>query len=109
MASKWTTAYINQVMKDYERSGVRRRRYCSQIGMPVSTFDYYRRRWLGQIRRGQAKPNGSSGLMKVELLATPEKPPKANAGFTLVLGNGQRRIESGWNFADERLARLIRI
>jgi hypothetical protein len=38
-------------------------------------------------------------------LTAPAAPP---ASFALVLRNG-RRIESGWNFRDTDLARLIRI
>ena len=54
-------------------------------------------------------------LVKVELTnpvveSTPTPPQaRANAeGFTLVLANS-RRIESGWQYADQELARLIRI
>ena len=103
-------------MKDYEHSGISRRQFCSRIGMAVSTFDYHRNRWLGRRRQQQSeviKASGRRRLVKVEL-APPElqlKPEtsKSNAGFTIVLGKAQRRIESSWNFADEDLARLIRI
>jgi hypothetical protein len=34
--------------------------------------------------------------------------PEPDRGFVLVLGNG-RRIETGWQFSDAELARLIRV
>jgi hypothetical protein len=44
--------------------------------------------------------------MAVKIAKAPA--PVSGGGFTLVLGNG-RRIESGWHFSDEAMARLIRI
>jgi len=107
---------IDRLMKDYEQSGMARRQFCSRIGMAVSTFDYHRNRWLRRKRQQQPKGIEASGrrrLMKVELAPPePQRRPetaKANAGFTIILDKAQRRIESSWNFADEDLARLIRI
>ncbi len=118
MAVKRTAIEIDRLMKDYEHSGIARRQFCSRIGMAVSTFDYHRNRWLGRKRQQQSEviKSGSHGrLMKVEL-APPEPQPKPEAakaktkiGFTIVLDKAQRRIGSSWNFADEDLARLIRI
>jgi hypothetical protein len=118
MAAKRTAIEIDGLMKDYEESGMARRQFCSRIGMPVSTFDYHRNCWLGRKRQQQSeliKARTRRRLMKVEL-APPEPQPKpevaktiTNIGFTIVLDKAQRRIESSWNFADEDLARLIRI
>ena len=35
---------IEQLIVEYEQSGMTRQRYCDLRGIPVSTFDYYRRR-----------------------------------------------------------------
>ena len=83
---------MRQVLAGYEKSGLTRRAFCHKRGIPVSTFDYWRRELA-------AKPR----LVKVELAAAACAPQ-----FTLRLLNG-RRIESSWQFAEAELARLIRI
>ncbi len=83
-----------QLLDGYERSGLTQRAYCQQIGIPVSTLDYYRRR---QARQKQAT------LLAVNVLA-----PAQRSGFTLILPNG-RRIEGGWDFEDAGLVRLVQI
>lgn len=83
-----------RLVEGYERSGLTRREYCEQAGIPVSTFDYYRRR---QARRKAAQ------LVPVQLIGAAR-----SSNFTLVLGNG-RRIESDWGFPNEDLARLVRV
>ena len=81
-------------MDDYERSGLTRRDYCKQVGISVRTLDYHRRR---RVSRPAASP------LPVNFVASPGR-----NGFALVLSNG-RRIESDWDFADEGLARLVRV
>lgn len=101
---------IEQLISGFKTSGLTRRQYCEQQGIAVTTFDYYRR----SRRDGkQQRQRGSMPLVKVEL--TKGKPAvewtaqHADAsGFTLVLANS-RRIESGWQYAEQELARLIRI
>ena len=63
--------------------------------IPLSTLAYYLRRQTLKTR---------PRLARVKLTA----PAEPRASFALVLGNG-RRIESGWNFRDADLARLIRV
>lgn len=87
-------AEVSRLLDGYERSELRRREYCAEAGIPVTSFDYYRR------RRAQS---GSMRLAPVEIVGAS---PSAGAGFTLVLSNG-RRIESGWNFTNADLARLV--
>ena len=74
----------------------------------MTTFDYYRR----SRQETRKRQRGSMALVKVELAkpvveSTPQQQANAS-GFTLVLANS-RRIESGWHYADQELARLIRI
>jgi hypothetical protein len=82
---------IRGLVEGFAKSGMTRREFSGKYGIPVTTLDYWRR----QVR---AKPR----LVKVEL-ARPEA-----AGFTLRLANG-RAIEGYLGFAEEDLARLIRI
>lgn len=88
------SAEMRQVLAEYQESGLTRRAFCQQRGMPLTTFDYWRRE-LG----AKAKPR----LVKVKLGAAE---PVTN--FTLTLING-RRIESPWSFGETELARLIRV
>ena len=92
MAKTKRSAVMRQMLAEYEKSGLTRRAFCQQRGIPISTLDYWRRQ-LG------AKPR----LVKVDVAAAV---PAAN--FTLTLGNG-RRIESSWQFGEAEVARLIRI
>ena len=98
---------IEQLLNGYKPSGLTRREYCEQQGIAVTTLDYYRRSRQEQ----KNKKRRSIPLVKVEL-AKPEHLPKPEpqpaSGFTLVLAKG-RRIESGWYYAEQELARLIRI
>ena len=93
---------VEQLLRGYEESGLSRHEYCRQLGIPVTTFDYYRQR---AARKAAAQRGSAAKLVKVKVVA----PPQQSLGvFTLALRNG-RRIESPWNFADAELARLIRI
>ena len=83
---------IRRTIEEFQNSGLTRAGFCQGRGIPVTTFDYWRR-----VRSDKV------GLVKVEVAASDAAP-----GFTLSLANG-RRIESSWRFADAELARLIRI
>ena len=101
---KRTAEEVEVLLKGYEESGLSRPAYCRREGIPVTTFDYYRQR--GTRKAGaQRRATTASGLVKVKVEACAEQ---GQSVFTLVLGNG-RRIESGWNFGEADLARLIRI
>jgi hypothetical protein len=93
---------VERLLRGYEESGLARREYCGQLGIAVSTLDYYRQK---ATRKAAAQRRASAKLVKVKVEAPAEQPKSV---FTLVLGNG-RRIESAWNFTDAELARLIRI
>lgn len=74
-----------------------RRAYCAELGVPVTTFDYWRQRQLRERRERAVVP--------VELIGVTTS---TSRGFALVLGNG-RRIEAEWGFAAEELAKLVRV
>lgn len=86
-------AEMRKLLQGFSRSGQTRREFCNQRGIALTTFDYWRQQLRSKTR-----------LVKVEVAQ-----PAADAhGFTLRLANG-RSIESSWRFAEEELARLIRI
>jgi hypothetical protein len=93
MAQRRSTEEIGKLLEGFRTCGTTRVEYCRQAGVTPSTLDYYRRR--------QTK---GSGLVRVRVSAGPDE---ANR-FALVLSNG-RRIESGWNFSEAELAKLIRV
>jgi DNA-binding CsgD family transcriptional regulator len=100
---KRTAEEVERLLKGYEESGLSRQEYCRREGIRVTTLDYYRQR--STRKASAARRVAASGLVKVKLEAVPADPAR---GFTLVLVNG-RRIESGWNFIDAEMLRLIRI
>jgi hypothetical protein len=89
-----SAAEATRILDGYERSSLTRRDYCKQVGIPVTTLDYYRRRHA----KRQLSP-----LVAVKVIE-----PAGSHGFALVLSNG-RRIESDWGFGSEELARLVRV
>jgi hypothetical protein len=93
MEPKRSTAEGLRIVEEFERSGLKRRQFCEQNNLPITTLDYWRWR-----KTKAAKPR----LVKVSV--EDEQP---SAGFSVVLPNG-RRIEGPWNFRDAELARLIR-
>ena len=97
------TEAIEQLIVGFEQSGMTRQRYCDLCGIPVSTFDYYRRRRQGQ----QSKSASQQQLVRVEV-SRPAQPESQAEGFVLALPKG-RRIEAAWNFGEQDLLRLIRI
>jgi hypothetical protein len=90
---------MRRVLDEWESSGLRRREFCQQRGIALTTFDYWRREHAVKGRNPARQPR----LVAVQV-SNAEPAPH----FTLSLANG-RRIECSWRFADVELARLIRI
>lgn len=94
-----TPEQIEQLLSDYRNRGeMTRRGFSESRGMSLSMLDYYLRRY-GKERKSEAVK-----LVRAEV----EPEPSAAGTFFIVLQNG-RRIESGWNFAEVELMRLIRL
>jgi hypothetical protein len=87
---------IAAMMSGYEQSGLTRREYCQQRGIPLPTFDYYRHRRKKKVR--------TLGLVAVKIVAS-EQP---SSPMAVILRNG-RRIEVGRGFAEAELTRLLRV
>ena len=83
---------VRRLLEEHIRSGLTRRQFCEQVGIPVTTLDYYRRR--------------ESEHRQADLLPVTVLPSVSSGGFTIVLGNG-RRIESQWEFPEAALSRLV--
>ena len=93
MRRRRTAQEIEELLEKYRTSGMTLVEYCQQSGISRSTLGRYLRRRGGRQR-----------LVRVKVAAAMDPRPS----FVLVLSNG-RRIESGWQFQDADLARLIRV
>ena len=98
---------LERMLAEYEQGGMTKRQYCEQQGIPLSTFDYHWQR--RRKRQQQLAATSGQPLVKVELENTPAGlDNQRRNGFTLELAKG-RRIEIGWHYSEQDLARLIRI
>ena len=86
---------IAELLAGYERSGVTRREYCQRHGVPMTTFDYYRR-----SRSKSAKPT----LARVRM-----EPAAASQSLLTVVCATGRRSEVPSQFSEEGLCRLLRV
>ena len=87
---------VQQVVQQYQASGLSQREFSQQAGIKLSTLG----RYVRQARSSEAPQQ----LVRVNVQA----PAEPDTGFVLMLGNG-RRIASGWKFSDTALAKLIRV
>ena len=90
---------MQRKVKEFVTSGLTRRQFSDQHGIPFTTLDYWR-------RVANRKPR----LVEVEVAVEDREKVEGETGpgFTITLGNG-RRIESNWRFTDAGLSRLIRV
>lgn len=97
-------AEADQLVAEFEASGLGRREFCAQRGVALGTLDLYRKRQ----RRAAAsvEPRSGAKLVPVELSgATTSKCEPLGSGLTVVLANG--KIEVGRNFDEATLKRLL--
>ncbi len=105
-----------ELVAKWERSGLTQREYCQQVGIPVTTFNYYRRRQLARADEARAAivVPGPNPTPLVQVRLAEDQPPTASpttapsAGFAITLRNG-RRLEAGWEYPAAALAQLIAI
>ena len=90
---------MRRVLEEYAASGLKRREFCQQRGIVLTTFDYWRRVHAVKLGKQERRPR---------LVAVQVAHAERARDFALSLANG-RRIECSWRFADVELARLIRI
>lgn len=87
---------IEEIVGEFERSGLTRREFSEQTGIAAGTLDSWRRRVRDRPRIVPVK------------LAEDGAAAAGCAGFQLNLPNGVR-IESGWDFPEQAMARLLRL
>ena len=96
---------VEQLVAEYDASGLGRSAFCREHGLALSTLTRYQRR--REREREQPSRFDANPLLAVELRDPPQA-AVANAGSTLavVLSNG-RRIEVGRGFDVSTLEQLV--
>jgi hypothetical protein len=93
---------VDQLVTEYESSGLSRDEFCRERGVGLSTLDRYR------TRRKRQAPGGSNALLAVEVSGRPA-PIVGTGGALAVVLRGGRRIEVGRGFDTSALAQLVRV
>ena len=92
-------AEAEQLVVDYETSGMSREEFCHRHGLALSTLAQYQRR----RKQAQDEGTGPSRLLAVELSGAH---PADASGLAVVLAGG-RRIEVGRGFDARTLEQLV--
>jgi hypothetical protein len=88
-----------ELVREFEASGLRRKQFCAERGLSVGTLDLYRKRC--RLVEGESGPKG--GLVRVKLSA---ERARGGSGLQLVLSGGLR-VEVAEGFDEETLKRLL--
>jgi hypothetical protein len=94
---------VDQLVAEYESSGLSRLEFCREREVGLSTLDRYR------TRRKRQTPAAGNALLAVEV-STRGAAPTAGTGSALVaVLRGGRRIEVGRGFDTRSLEQLVRV
>lgn len=94
---------VEQVVAEYESSGLSRIEFCRERGVALSTLGRYRSR---QQRQASA---GSNALLAVEVCGRASTPIGATGSALAVVLRSGRRIEVGRGFDTGALEQLVRV
>ena len=94
---------VEQIVAEYESSGLSRIEFCRERGLGLSTLGRYR------SRRERQAPTGSSGLLAVEVSGRAPAAIAATGSAWAVVLRGGRRIEVGRGFDTGALEQLMRV
>ena len=93
---------VEQLVAEFESSGLSRMEFCRERGLALSTLGRYR-------RRERQAPTGSGALLAVEVSGRAPAPLGATIGALAVVLRGGRRIEVGRGFDAGALEQLVRV
>jgi len=96
-------AEVDQLVAEYEASGLTRQEFCGKHGLALATLDRYRKR--RQQRRESS--SAESRFIRVELSGA--KQAAGGSSDLIVLLSNARRIEVKRGFDAEMLAQLVRV
>ena len=91
-----------QLVREYESSGLTRQAFCAGRGLSVTMLDKYRR------RHSHATENGEGQLLPVEVLSGISAAASRGSALWVELANG-RRIGVGSGFDAAALRRLLEV
>ena len=94
---------VEQIVAEYESSGLSRIEFCRERGLGLSTLGRYR------SRQGRQAPTGSGALLAVEVSGRAPAPVAATGSALAVVLRGGRRIEVGRGFDPGALEQLVRV
>ena len=98
-------AEVEQLVTEYEASGLGRVEFCREHGLALSTLARYRKR----RQQEQGETGGPDRWVAVELAGSHQAGAnKAASGLAVVLASG-RRIEVGRGFDAQTLRQLVRL
>lgn len=97
-------AEVDQLVAEYEASGLTRQEFCGRHGLALATLDRYRK------RRQQRHEDSSadSRFIRVELSGAKQAAGRGSSDLIVLLSNA-RRIEVKRGFDAEMLAQLVRV
>jgi transposase-like protein len=93
---------VEQLVAEFESSGLNRSEFCRERGVGLSTLARYRR------RREEQAPAGSNRLLAVEVSGRTEGPAATSSALAVVLRGG-RRVEVGRGFDAGTLEQLVHV
>jgi hypothetical protein len=94
---------VDQLVAEYESSGLSRQEFCRERGVGLSTLDRYR------TRRKRQAPAGSHAMLAVEVSGRALAPMAGTGSALAVVLRGGRRIEVGRGFDAGVLEQLVRV
>ena len=98
-----------RLVAEFETSGLRRREFCAQQDLTVSTLDAYRKRFGRRTgAKAESKTAAQSRWVAVELRGGRPTSGGGRSGLALALANG-RRIEISPGFDAGTLRQLVRV
>jgi hypothetical protein len=92
---------VEQLVAEFESSGLNRSEFCRERGLALSTLARYRR------GRKQQTPAGSNTLLAVEVSGRVVGPTAATCSALAVVLRGGRRVEVGRGFDARTLEQLV--
>jgi hypothetical protein len=93
---------VEELVAEYESSGLSRIEFCRERGLGLSTLDRYR------TQQKRQAPAGRNRLLPVKVSARESAPTGTGSALAVVLGGG-RRIEVGRGFDTGALEQLVRV
>lgn len=97
-------AEVDQLVAEYEASGLTRQEFCVRHGLTLATLDRYRKR----RQQRHESSSADSRFIRVELSGAKQVADDGSSDLIVLLSNA-RRIEVKRGFDADMLARLVRV